>query len=140
MSTLPKILIITEVGTWSQPTWSTDPDDKIFLPEKWQAWDYNGTDWYTARQKEEVRAWLIGKGYTDTGDGTHYERAADAPLDASIEPWPPRAGVYSIFSTYAKEALIITALGLQEVAEWVAQHPEIAQEAAKRREELANEQ
>lgn len=108
--------------------------------DSWQARTYEGVYWFKHKEKAEVLTWLQKNGYEDTGDGAHFLRKEDAPLDVSIEVWPPRIGVYSIFSNYDKEALIVTALGLLEIAQFVAAHPELEQEAATRREELDNEQ
>ena len=147
MSTLPQKLELTEAGEYEPRaiytvvnTMNVDHDLDEWVSEGWEARTYEGVYWFKHKEKAEVLTWLQKNGYEDTGDGAHFLRREDAPLDASIEPWPLREGVYSIFSTYAKEALIVTSLGLLEIAAYVEQHKEqLEEEAAARRLEIANE-
>jgi hypothetical protein len=60
-------------------------------------------------------------------------------MDANIQP-DTRKGVYNVFSTYERDALLFTALALVEIAQFVAEHPEIQEEAQTRRDELAQEE
>jgi hypothetical protein len=147
MSTLPQRLILGESGEHVMPaiygvveTMNVDHDLEEWVADGWEARTYEGVYWYKHKEKAEVLAWLQKNDYEDTGDGAHFLRREDAPLDVSIEAWPLRTGVYSIFSTYAKEALIVTALGLLEIAAYVESHREqLEEEAAARREEIKAE-
>ena len=146
MSILPQRLTLTELGNWEAPasisTIHVDHDAASWRSHGWQASTYDGTPWYggNGRSRQEIVDWLVRRGYTDTGDGFHYQLSENAVLDADIEPGI-RKGIYDILSTWTKEANSYTALGLLEIAAYVEQHKEqLEEEAAARRQEIKNEQ
>lgn len=73
-STLPTRLTLAEEGQWETPSWAQTSDNDEWISYGWKAWTYDGIPFFRHQEKSVVQQWLADNGYTDTGDGAHYQR------------------------------------------------------------------
>ena len=72
---LPTRLALDEIGTWEQPSYSTNPDDEHWQHEGYAARDYNGVKYCESKDRQKVQQWLADNGYHITPDESHYQRS-----------------------------------------------------------------
>lgn len=73
---LPTRLTLAEEGQWETPSWAQTSDNDEWISYGWKAWTYDGVLFFRHQEKSVVQKWLADNGYTDTGDGAHYQREA----------------------------------------------------------------